>query len=116
VKTLILENENNLNIQFKVKWAKNLWQRLVGLLATPILNKNEGLLLSPCRSVHTMGMRYALDLVFMDREGRVLKCVPDLKPYRTASAKFAYYTLELPTGTIKEMGVSVGNRFTWSTN
>jgi len=115
MQTLIIENENNLNIQFKARWAKTLWQRFVGLLATPVLNKNEGLLLSPCNSVHTIGMRYPLDLIFMDREGRVVKCVKDLVPFRTASAKLAHYTLELPVGTITRAGVTIGNRFTWST-
>ena len=116
MQTLILEKESNLNIQFKARWARNLWHRFVGLLATPVLNQNEGLLLSPCSSVHTMWMRYSLDLIFMDKQGRVLKCVENVRPFRTASAKWAHYTLELPTGTIDSAGVVVGNRFTWSTN
>jgi len=116
MKTLIIENENNLNIQFKARWAKTLWQRFVGLLATPALNKNEGLLLSPCHSVHTIGMRYPIDLIFMDKDGRVVKCVKNLLPFRAASAKMAHYTLELPIGSISAAGVIVGNRFTWSTS
>jgi len=116
MKTLIIENENNLKIQFEVRLASTLWNRLVGLLATPKLEKNKGLLLSPCSSVHTMWMRYPLDLVFMDKNGRVVKCVKNLLPYRTAAAKKAYYTLELPIGTIDASGVAIGNRFTWSTS
>ncbi|HLO94144.1 MAG TPA: DUF192 domain-containing protein, partial [Burkholderiaceae bacterium] len=53
--------------------ARSFWQRLGGLLVRPRLGAGEGLLLKPCNSVHTCFMRYAIDVIYLDREGRVLK-------------------------------------------
>jgi uncharacterized membrane protein (UPF0127 family) len=104
------------DVHFTAKWARTLWRRFVGLLATPRLSENQGLLLSPCNSVHTIGMRYALDLVFLDKSKRVIKCVTDLQTNRTASASGAYYTLELPSGTIVRNQVQVGDQLSWITD
>lgn len=70
-------------------------------------------MISPCGSVHTVGMRYPLDLVFMDREGKVLKCVHGLRPFRMAGARSAHFTLELAAGEIDRSGVSVGDVLSW---
>ena len=114
MKTILITDSENIKIKFTVLWAKTIWRRLIGLLATSSLKENEGLMLSPCSSVHTMGMSYPLDLIFLDKQRVVVKCVQNLKPYRAASAKRAYYTLELPINTIKTSGIDVGDLFTWT--
>jgi uncharacterized membrane protein (UPF0127 family) len=87
--------------------------RLRGLLGRKRLGDGEGLLLKGCAAVHTIGMRYPLDIVFLDKNGRVLKCQTGVKPFRTASASGAYYTLELNKGTINKQGISVNDLFSW---
>jgi uncharacterized membrane protein (UPF0127 family) len=87
--------------------------RLRGLLGRKRLGGNHGLLLKRCAAVHTIGMHYPLDLVFMDKTGRVLKCLEGVKPFRSASARGAYYTLELNQGTISKQTISVNDSFTW---
>lgn len=94
--------------------ARTLWQRLRGLIARPALKAGEGLLITPCNSVHTLGMRYALDLVFLDKHGSVVKCVSGLKPYRMAAARKARHALELVAGSIAEAEISVGDCFVWN--
>lgn len=116
MKSIVITDSKNAEIKFSARWAKTIFRRLIGLLATSSLKKNEGLLLSPCKSVHTMGMSYPLDLIFMDKQRIVVKCVQNLKPYRAASAKRAYYTLELPINTIEASGVGVGDQFSWSSS
>lgn len=71
------------------------------------------MLLNPCGSVHTIAMRYPLDLVFMDKQGQVLKCVDGLKPYRMAKARKARYTLELAQGAIDSLGIKAGDTLSW---
>ncbi|MGD9168678.1 MAG: DUF192 domain-containing protein [Candidatus Thiodiazotropha sp.] len=93
--------------------ANNYFTRLRGLLGRKKLSENDGLLLERCASVHTFGMRYPLDLVFLDKEGKVLKCQESVKPFRTASAPGAYYTLELNQGVISKQGISESDRFYW---
>jgi uncharacterized membrane protein (UPF0127 family) len=112
---LNIEHVHNPNISFTAKWARTLWRRFIGLLSTPHLGENQGLLLSPCHSVHTFGMRYALDLIFLDKNKTIVHCVTNLSPNRIASAKGAYYTLELPSGTIERYRVQVGDLLQWCT-
>ena len=58
--------------------------RVRGLLGRASLPSGEGILLRPASSVHTAFMRFPIDVVFLDRELRVLKVVPGLPPWRTA--------------------------------
>ena len=72
------------------------------------------MLLSPCGSVHTLGMGYPLDVVFLDKEGRILRCVSRLAPFRKARARRARHTLELPPGSIEGIGLKVGEVLQWA--
>ncbi|MCU7945014.1 MAG: DUF192 domain-containing protein [Candidatus Thiodiazotropha sp. (ex Cardiolucina cf. quadrata)] len=87
--------------------------RLRGLLGKKRLDDSDGLLLERCASVHTFWMRYPLDLVFMDKKGKVVMCQEGVKPFRTASAHGAYYTLELNQGVISKQGISESDHFYW---
>ena len=94
-----------------VQMADNYFTRLRGLIGKKNMDDTGGLLLKKCYAIHTIGMRYALDLVFMDKTGKVLKCAEGVKPFRTASARGAYYTLELNKGVIQKQGIKVNDRF-----
>ncbi|HET9644229.1 MAG TPA: DUF192 domain-containing protein [Burkholderiaceae bacterium] len=78
--------------------ATSFLARLRGLLARPPLQAGEAMYLAPCVSVHTCFMRYAIDVVFLDRAGRVLKVVEDLQPWRFAACSGAHATMELRAG------------------
>ncbi len=96
-----------------VWYAQTPWQRLRGLLGRAQLEEREGLLLSPCHSIHTLGMRYPLDIVFLDAARQIIKCVPHLKPFRLAAARDAHYTLELTAGRIARANIKVGDQLRW---
>lgn len=93
----------------RLRAAHTHWTRLRGLLGTRRLEPGEGLWLRPCRQVHMYGMRYAVDLVFLDERGRVLQAVPALPP-NTVSPRVdgAASVLELPVGTIQRAGLVPG--------
>jgi uncharacterized membrane protein (UPF0127 family) len=93
--------------------AEDATERMRGLLARPPLAEGEGMLITPCRMVHTFGMRYALDLVFLDRAGTVRKLVRHIRPARMAGSLASYATLELRHGEIDRLGLSVGDRLQW---
>lgn len=78
--------------------AGSVWQRLCGLLGRPPLGPGQGLWLTPCRAVHTAGMRYAIDLAFIDRRGRVVRIVRSLRPWRWAACWRARSVVELAAG------------------
>lgn len=88
-------------------------ERMRGLLARPPLQMGEGMLIAPCRMVHTFGMAYPLDLAFIDRRGKVRKLVRHVRPARMAGCLRAHATLELPAGAIDRMGLNVGDTLTW---
>lgn len=83
--------------------------RLLGLLARPRLQAGEALYLAPCASVHTCFMRYAIDVAFVDRQGRVIKLVSGLKPYRAAACWRAHGAVELAAGEAARLGIREGS-------
>lgn len=85
-------------------------RRLRGLLGGPALREGEGLLLVPCASVHTLFLRSLIDVVFLDRDGKVLRVVPRLRPWRAAACRGARSVLELPPGTCDRTGVAPRER------
>ncbi|MFH0911484.1 MAG: DUF192 domain-containing protein [Planctomycetota bacterium] len=84
--------------------AETRFESLIGLLGHKELAGDAGFLLPRCRSIHTCFMRFALDLVFLDREGRVCKLVEAIPPWRMSSAREAQSVLELPPGAIRRAG------------
>ena len=79
-----------------VRLAATPLARLRGLLGRP--PSPVPLLIVPARSVHTFGMRRAIDVVFLDADLRVVKVVRELRPWRVASARRAVAALELVAG------------------
>lgn len=90
------------------------WSRLRGLLGRPELAPGEGLLILPCRAVHTWGMRFSLDVALGDADGRIVATYPELRPWRTTSIHSgASWALELPRGTLEASGTTVGDDVRW---
>ncbi len=80
----------------RLRLAPSFWRRAAGLFLFRGMGPHEGLWLRPCRAVHTMGMRGAIDLVFLDRHGVVVKTVHALPPNRLAWCMRAHSVVELP--------------------
>jgi uncharacterized protein len=90
--------------------ADRWWLRLMGLSGRAGLAPGEGLLLTPCRAVHMYGMRFPLDVAFLDRSGAVLALYRGLAPReRTRWHRKATYALELPAGTLDATGTVEGD-------
>ena len=83
---------------------------MYGLLGGEQQPNGEGLLLRPARAVHTWFMRFPIDAVFLDGEGRVLKIAADLRPWRAAGCRGARAVLELSSGESERRGVRPGDR------
>ena len=90
-----------------VSVADGLWSKFWGLMGRRALPENNGLLLTPCSSVHTFFMRFPIDVVFLDRERRVVKIVPAMKPWRAALGGGGRDALELPTGEAGRTGIEL---------
>jgi len=88
--------------------AETALSRCRGLLGRSGLSSGEGMLLRPTSSVHTAFMRFAIDVVFLDRADRVLKVADDLGPWRMAGCRGARAALELPAGEARRRGLRPG--------
>jgi len=88
--------------------AETALSRCRGLLGRSGLSSGEGMLLRPTSSVHTAFMRFAIDVVFLDRADRVLKVADDLGPWRMAGCRGARAVLELPAGEARRRGLRPG--------
>jgi uncharacterized membrane protein (UPF0127 family) len=94
----------------RVLRADSFRSRLLGLLALPRLQPGEALVLKPCASVHTFFMGYAIDVVYLDRDDRVIKVVPALAPWRASACLGARATLELAAGEAERLQLRPGLR------
>ncbi len=98
----------------RVSLADSWWLRLRGFLFRPEPRVGEGILLTPCNAVHTWGMTFPLDVIFLDARGKVLEILEELPPGTVPDrVRGGRYVLEVPVGTIKATGTAVGDDFSW---
>lgn len=84
--------------------------RMRGLLGRDHLEPERALWIQPCKSIHTFGMRFAIDAAFLDREGRVLRTYEALSPSRMTRVVWrAQGVLELASGVLNASGTRVGD-------
>lgn len=94
----------------QVRVADRIHTRLRGLLGSPEPDAGAGLLLTPCNGVHMIGMHYALDVVFLNGRGDVVRTCEALAPGRVVPwVRHAHAALELPVGTIDATSTRVGD-------
>ena len=85
--------------------------RAVGLLLTSSLHACEGMWIEPCSAIHTLGMRYPIDTIFLDERGFVIQTIESVPPHRVAvSCLNARVTIELGEGTLRTVPVERGAR------
>ncbi len=93
-----------------VERASSFLARLRGLIGRAELPPGRGLLLEPCRSVHTCFMRFPIDVIFLNKEGKMVYLAVGMRPYNaTPYIKRAHRVLELPAGTLSRSGSVLGD-------
>ncbi|HJR17563.1 MAG TPA: DUF192 domain-containing protein [Gemmatimonadales bacterium] len=99
----------------RIRLADAWLSRLRGMLGRPAPAAGEGLLLTPCRSAHMYGMRFPLDIAFLDARRAVVAVYHSLPPgSRTRWHGVAVHALELPAGTLIRSGTVVGDVLAWA--
>ena len=92
--------------------ANTHWSRLRGLMASApgSLRPGQGLWIVPCRGVHTMAMRFPIDVIYLDKGNYVVHLSEDLRPWRFAPIRIAAASvLELPSRTIHRTQTVIGD-------
>jgi len=80
-----------------------------GLLGRDGLADGHALIIAPSNSVHTFGMRFAIDLIYAARDGRVVKIRAGVPRSRVSFAFGAFAVIEMAAGSAEEAGLSVGD-------
>ena len=98
----ILNLTRNITLTENTIIADSFFSRLQGLLGKDGLARGEGLILKPCDSINTFFMRFAIDVVFVDRNNRVIRLYHSLKPWRISGIfPRAAFCIELPARTLQ---------------
>jgi len=89
--------------------------RRTGLLEHAALHAGEGLWITPCEAVHTIGMKFPIDVLFLDRKKKVLKVRSNMGKWRMAASLMAHSVLELPSGTALATKTAKGDELDFET-
>lgn len=106
----VINASKNVTIALNLREARGFFPRLKGLIGRVCLEEDEGLWMARCKAIHTFGMRFQIDVVFLDKDFIVKKIVKDLRPFSPfVFCWSAKGVLELPVCTIEKAKVEVGD-------
>jgi uncharacterized membrane protein (UPF0127 family) len=98
----IINLTKNTLLADEAKMANTFFTRLTGLLNRKSLRKGEALILAPSNCIHSFFMRFTIDVIFLDKTGKVVALLPSFRSWRLSPVYFnASLTLELPENTIR---------------
>ncbi len=109
VKLLIKNTNRNSVVADNADIADTSQKRRTGLLKHSNLAAGEGLWIVPCEAVHTFGMNFPIDVVYLNKQKKVLKIRDNMKKSRMSLCLRAHSVLELPAGRAAETGIAVGD-------
>src|SRR6266478_3518469 len=93
----------------RIRRTENIWERLMGLMFSGRLNPGEGLWIEPCNGIHTIGMRFPIDVVMLDRRGDVMGILRSVPPFRIIRSQRGWMsTVEVYPGELNSDVVEVG--------
>ena len=95
-------------LPLRLRRAVGAAERAIGLLGRASLAPDEGFVIGGCGAIHTVGMRFAIDVVFLDAGGRVVRVAESLPAWRVAWAARATTVLELAAGVSAGLGIREG--------
>ena len=107
--------EKAVTIGSRIGIADTFLSRLIGLLGKSSLDDGSGLLIRPSSGVHTMWMRFAIDVIALDKELRVLKTWQRMRPWRLTPVSMKIHcVLELAPGQVQRLNIQPGDRLVFS--
>ena len=105
----ITNRRNGDLISQKAKVANNLISRMVGLMFRKVMDKEEALIFYLAPSIHTCFMRFPIDLIFLDKERKIIRICEALKPWRAVLCAKSFITIELPPYKAEDASLKLGD-------
>jgi uncharacterized membrane protein (UPF0127 family) len=110
----VINQTRNVPLVTEANFADTFWLRLRGLLGRSSLGEEEGLILVGEKSIHTLFMKFPIDIAYIDKGHKIIRIDENMVPYRlgpfvTQSA----YVLEMSIGTIAKTATEVGDQLSF---
>jgi len=86
------------------------WKRAKGLLGKSSMTNEEGVLFYHCSSIHMIGMKFPIDVVYLNNSLEIVKLVESIKPWQVSFCHSAVHTLELASGSISKSKLKLGEK------
>ncbi len=101
-------SDNNL-VGDKIRVADTFFTRFKGLMLAQDLKEGEGLLITPCNSIHMMFMRYPIDAIFIDASNKIVALYENLRPWIGLTKLYSNVVsvIEIPSGLINKLGLKI---------
>jgi len=96
--------------RLQLQLAHTPWARLRGLLGYKTLPAGHGLWLRPCNSVHCWFMRFAIDVIYLDEQQRVLQIRAQLRPWQLSLCWPASSVIEMAAGECQRLNITAGDQ------
>tara|TARA_R110002111_G_scaffold13929_28_gene38635 strand:- start:616 stop:969 length:354 start_codon:yes stop_codon:yes gene_type:complete len=100
-------------VQLNGMQTESLKEKLGGLLVLAPLKSDQALWITRCNSIHTFGMKYALDLVYIDKNKQVCGLIENINPWKMSFLLRAQSVMELMAGSIQKMDIQYGDNCKW---
>ncbi len=98
----IINQTKNTLLANRIVFAESFLKRSRGLLGIKEFNLGQALILKPCGSIHTLFMHFPIDVLFVDKNNKVIKAISNLQPFRLTPVYFnSALVIEIPVGTIQ---------------
>ena len=108
---MIINKTKNKTIASVVYFADIPFKRMKGLLGRSSLGALEAMVIKPCNSIHTFFMRFSIDVLFVNKESRVVKCIVNMPSFRLSPIYLtSKFVVELPVGTIQATNTTEGDQ------
>lgn len=106
----IINVDKDIEIASDVLMASGFFARLKGLMGKKELANNAGIIIKPCNSIHTFGMKIAIDVVFVDKDNRVIFIIENMQPKKTSPIiKGSKFVIELNAKMLKDK-LAIGDK------
>jgi uncharacterized protein len=108
---MIINKHKHETIATVIFLADNPFKRMKGLLGRRSLKDSEAMVIKPCNAIHTFFMRFPIDVLFVNKDNRVVKIIANLPPFRLSPICFTgQFVVELPAGTIQNTHTTLGDQ------
>ena len=106
----LVNQTKNIILAEEVLLADNFLSRLKGLLGEKVLEKNRALIIQPCNAVHTFFMRFPIDIIFLNKDYKIIKIISCLKPFGFSGICWgAHLVAEFPSNTLNPNNSTIGD-------